>query len=668
MTDQLKYIKKRTWLLSLILILFWGVLIGQLFIIQIVKGSNYQKICQKQADYRKIIPPVRGTIFDRNQKALTVDIVKYNIGVHPYLIKNKAKVAKELSTLLKPKYKSYLKTLSSDKTFVWLEKNVSHNEIQAFLDKYQYHTGFAVERKIQRNYPFAEIIGQLVGLTDIDNRGIVGLELELDPHICGSPGWQITMKDGWGRLNRRPNQPYKEAINGNDVTLTIDHEYQIILYEELSEAYKRHDADNALGIIIDPKSGEILAIASIPAFDPNNPKNYPVSAQKNRVVTDIFEPGSTFKIVTATAALEEKNIQPEDSISCEGGFIKIGKSVIHDHKKYNVLSFADVIKKSSNVGTIKVAQKIGKDKVFNYARRYGFGARTDIQFPGEAPGIVHPLKKWNDLMLAQVAIGHGVCCTALQLAYAYAAIANGGYLLKPQLIRDISTKEGVSIYQGKPKFIRRVASEDTMAQMRELLRLTVQSGTGLRADINGMAIAGKTGTAQKVTDKGYSQTDYVATFVGFFPADDPKLLCAIVVDNPKGINHTGGAVSAPVVSKVFNRIVNLSDDLFFHEDQIQQPMIKYADNSEIKSYEIRNTTALSRKSRVNLSTYQYSQRMPNLRGKSLRQAVAILQAMGVDVKFNGTGVVVSQYPEKNELISASTQCIINLEPRRINLE
>jgi cell division protein FtsI (penicillin-binding protein 3) len=278
------------------------------------------------------------------------------------------------------------------------------------------------------------------------------------------------------------------------------------------------------------------------------------------------------------------------------------------------------------------------------------------------------LKKWNDLMLAQVAIGHGVCCTVLQLAYAYAAIANGGYLLKPQLIRDISTKEGVSIYQGKPKFIRRVASEDTMAQMRDLLRLTVQSGTGLRADINGMAIAGKTGTAQKVTDKGYSQTDYVATFVGFFPADDPKLLCAIVVDNPKGSNHTGGAVSAPVVSKVFNRIVNLSDNLFFHEDQIQKPMIKYADNSEIKSSDIKAAAVLSRKSPVNLSTYQYSRRMPNLRGKSLRQAVAILQAMDMDVKINGTGVVVSQYPEKNELISASTQCIINLEPRRINLE
>ncbi|HCK99169.1 MAG TPA: hypothetical protein DHW42_03575 [Candidatus Marinimicrobia bacterium] len=436
----------------------------------------------------------------------------------------------------------------------------------------------------------------------------------------------------------------------------------------MSEAYKQHNADNAQGIIIDPKSGEILAMASIPAFDPNNYKNYPISTQKNRVVTDIFEPGSTFKIVTATAALEENNIQPGDSISCEGGFIKIGKTVIHDHKKYHVLSFADIIKNSSNVGTIKVAQKIGKDKVFNYARRYGFGARTDIQFPGEVPGIVHPLKKWNDLLLAQVAIGHGVCCTTLQLAYAYAAIANGGYLLKPQLIRNISTKEGISIYQGKPKFIRRVASENTMAEMRDLLRLSVQSGTGLRADINGMAIAGKTGTAQKVTNKGYSQTDYVATFVGFFPADDPKLLCAIVVDNPKGLNHTGGAVSAPVVSKIFNRIVNLSDDLFFHEDQIRKPMIKYADNSEIKSYKMKNTTALSRKSRVNLSTYQYNRRMPNLRGKSLRQAVAILQAMGLDVKINGTGVVVSQYPKKDELISTSTQCIINLEPRRINLE
>ncbi|MBU4446238.1 transpeptidase family protein [bacterium] len=669
MTNYFHKIRKRTRIISIFLLLFWGALIGRLFTIQVINSTGYQESCKNQADYRRIIHPIRGTINDRNQKALTMDIVQYNIAIHPYLIKNKEKIAGELSALIKPKYAAYLKTLQSDRTFVWLERDILHSEIQPFLEKYQYHSGFAIEQKVHRSYPFGEIAGQLIGLTDIDNHGIVGLEKELEPFVCGTPGWRVAMKDGWGRLNNRPDLPYKETINGNDITLTIDHEYQIILHEELLNAFEQHNADKTMGIIINPNNGEILAMSTIPGFDPNMPNNYPVSAQINSVVTDIFEPGSTFKIVTATAAFEGDKVQPGDSIYCEDGHIKIGKNIIHDHIKYSTLSFSEVIKKSSNVGTIKVAQKIGKDQVFNYARRYGFGAKTDIQFPGEHEGIIHPLKKWNDLMLAQVTIGHGVCCTALQLANAYAAIANGGYLLKPQLVKKIETKDGILLYEGKPQYIRRVASAETMILMRDLLRLTVKSGTGLNADINGMAIAGKTGTAQKVTEKGYSQTDYVATFVGFFPVNDPKLLCVIVVDNPKGLNHTGGSVSAPVVKEIFKRIVNLSDDLFFQEDQLQTPQLKLVNSSlQAKLSFVQTAAAAPRESRVRLSTYQYTQRMPDLRGKPLRQAVAILQTMNVDVNIQGTGVVTSQYPQVNSPVTSNTQCTINLEPRSVNLE
>jgi cell division protein FtsI/penicillin-binding protein 2 len=669
MTNHFHKIRKRTRIISLFLLLFWGALIGRLFTIQIINSTGYQKSCKNQADYRRIIHPIRGTIYDRNQKALTMDIIQYNIAVHPYLIKNKEKIANELSALIKPKYAAYLKTLQSDKTFIWLERNILHSEIQPFLGKYQYHSGFAVERKVRRSYPFGKIAGQLIGFTDIDNHGIAGLEKELEPFVCGTPGWRVAMKDGWGRLNNRPDLPYKETINGNDITLTIDNEYQIILHEELLNAFKQHNADKTMGIIINPNNGEILAMLTIPGFDPNMPNNYPVSAQINSVVTDIFEPGSTFKIVTATAAFEGNKVQPGDSIYCEDGHIKIGKNIIHDHKKYSTLSFAEVIKKSSNIGTIKVAQKIGKDQVFKYVRRYGFGAKTDIQFPGEQEGIIHPLKKWNDLMLAQVSIGHGVCCTALQLANAYAAIANGGYLLKPQLVKKIETKDGILLYEGKPQYIRRVASAETMVLMRDLLRLTVKSGTGLKADINGMAIAGKTGTAQKVTKKGYSQTDYIATFVGFFPVNDPKLLCVIVVDNPKGLNHTGGSVSAPLVKEIFKRIVNLSDDLFFREDQLQTPQLKLVNSSlQPKLSFVQTAAAAPRESRVRLSTYQYVQRMPDLRGKPLRQAVAILQTMGVEANIQGTGVVTSQYPQVNSPVTSNTQCTINLEPRSVNLE
>lgn len=664
-------IKKRSIFVAVALTLFWSIIAARLFFIQVINTKKYQVVCRRQAEYRKTIPPIRGSIYDRNQKALTVDIVQYNIAIHPYLLDEKEQLAKELSRQLRPNYSQYLHALQSDQTFVWLERNLSHTEIQDFVEKYRYHNGFVIERRVRRNYPFGEITGQLTGLTDIDNHGIAGLEKELEPYLCGTPGWQMTLKDGWGRLNNRPDRPYQEAVDGNDIVLTIDHEYQTILYEELQIAYQKSNADKAMGIIIDPQNGEILAMVSVPGFDPNDPMKYPVSNQINRVVTDIFEPGSTFKIVTATAAFDRNNIQPDDSIDCEMGYFTIGRHVIHDHKKYDRLSFREVIQNSSNIGTIKVAQKIGKDDVFNYARRYGFGVKTDIQFPGEEEGIIHPLREWSELALAQVAMGHGICVTALQLAYAYAAIANGGYLLKPLLIKSIKTKDGIVLHESRPQYIRQVAKPETMQLMRDLLRLTVQSGTGIQAKINGMAIAGKTGTAQKVTETGYSQTDYIATFVGFFPEDHARLLSVIVVDNPKGDRHTGGNVSAPVLREVFTRIVNLSDDLFIPEEYLDTPDIRIAENSgtplpaNLQAMPKPNTRS---RSHVQLSSYQYTQKMPDLRGKTLSQAITILQSMGLDPEISGNGIVVSQSPLGNTVINANTRCRIELKPSEVRFD
>ncbi len=661
MTSAVKSIRNKVFVLTGFLSLIWIFIILRLFSIQVISGQKYQAKCKRQADYKKVIAPLRGTIFDRNKKPLTIDLVQISFSARPNLVKNKLSLAKALSSSLDNSTKKYLKVLQSDKTFVWLERNIPKDKTQTLLDKN--YPGLTIDRTIHRQYQFGEIGGQLIGFTDVDNRGISGLELEFDPYLSGKPGWKIIQKDGWGRLNNRPDLPFKETIDGNDVTLTIDHEYQTILHEELNLAFHKHNADKAMGIIIDPKTGEILAMASAPSFNPNKPFNYPVSSQNNSVTSDIFEPGSTFKIVTATAALEEKKIHPEDSIHCEKGFVKIGKTVIYDHKRYKTLSFSEVIKNSSNVGTIKVAQKIGKDYVFKYVRKYGFGVKTYIQFPGEANGIVHPLKEWNDLMLAQVAIGHGLCCTALQLAYAYSAIANGGFLLKPQIVKSIQTKEGIVLYKGKTKFIRRVASAETMTTMRDLLRLTVESGTGTKAEILGMSIAGKTGTAQKVTKSGYSQTDYIATFVGFFPVNNPKLLCVIVIDNPKGIRHTGGEVSAPVLKKIFTRIVNQSDEIFLKDDNIPKPITKFAYNSEIDKTRIKSPG--KRKvveSKSLLSSVQYTSRMPNLYGKTTSEAIGILQRMGMSIDIEGSGVVVSQTPGRGSLITSNTQCYIKLKP------
>ncbi|PIS28215.1 MAG: hypothetical protein COT43_06850 [Candidatus Marinimicrobia bacterium CG08_land_8_20_14_0_20_45_22] len=666
MSNPYNSIRKRTKFFKVLLVGIWVVIVTRLFFIQVVNSEKYQARCKKQSDTKTIVKPTRGTIFDRNGKALTIDMIQYQISAHPYLIENKIRIdlAKELASVTGEPSQKYLDLFESKKTFVWLEKNAPQSQFQKLVDKYEKTPGLVVERISQRQYPFGEIFGQIVGFTNIDNRGICGLELQMEPVIGGTPGWKIVQRDGWGRLNARIDLPEKVCVNGNDVTLTIDSEYQTILHEELMKSYNATNAEKAMGIIINPKNGEIYAMASLPPFNPNKPSENPVSAQKNQVITDIFEPGSTFKVVTATAAMELNAIEPTDKINCEGGVIKVANRFIHDHNPYTILTFAEVIKNSSNIGTIKVAQKIGKETVFNYCRKFGFGLKTNIQFPGEINGILHPLKNWTELMMAQIAMGQGIGVTVMQLAFAYASIANGGYLLEPQLIKTISTKDGVLVFESKPKYIRQVASPETMAQMRELLRLAVQHGTGVRANVGGMAIAGKTGTSQKVTPYGYSQSEYVSTFAGFFPVNDPKLLCVVVVDNPKGM-HTGGLVSAPVVSEIFKRVVNYSDDLFFNEEKTNPPVRTQIAQTE-KPVEQRqpqmSTVSYSTMPAVGSSSSALE--MPDLSGRTARQALYVLQAMGLSVEMEGSGIVISQTPAKGTPVLRNMKCSLKLAPRK----
>jgi cell division protein FtsI (penicillin-binding protein 3) len=432
MANAYKSIRKKTYLISGLLVALWLVLIGRLFYIQVLNSDKYQALCNNQARLRKEILPLRGTLYDRRGKALTVDLVSYSIAAHPYLIHDKAALAQQLAADLGKNVNQYLKLLESEKTFVWLEREVAHERLQN-VEKYEKTPGLAVEKNVKRYYPLGEITGQLLGFTNIDNRGVCGLESGLEGLLSGTPGWITVQKDGWGRLHQRPDLPSKKCIDGNDVYLTIDQEYQTILYEELLNAYNETKAEKAMGIIIDPNDGSILAMANVPPFDSNNPSDYPISAQRNAVVSDIFEPGSIFKVVTATAALDNKILKPNRKIDCAPGYIQVANRIIRDHDKYGLLTFADVIKNSSNVGTIKAAQITGKDQIFNYTRKFGFGAKTDIQFPGEENGILHPFKKWTDLVMAQVAIGQVFSITALQAGMAYSAIANGGLLLKRKL-------------------------------------------------------------------------------------------------------------------------------------------------------------------------------------------------------------------------------------------
>ncbi|MCF7886046.1 MAG: transpeptidase family protein [Candidatus Marinimicrobia bacterium] len=658
-------IKLRTFFISSIMLLFWILIVSKFFFIQVVNNDIYKNACQMQSQDSVKIEPQRGNFLDRNNNILTSNITLYNIGINTTKDSPNSGYSEFLERHFSKSKEYYTKISASRAGVIWIARDtILSREI---IDSLRYFKGAVLDTKINRNYHTGKSTGPLLGYTT-NNTGICGLEEALEKQLAGKPGWQLVEKDGRG--NQRPlyNRLYRRAINGNQIKLTINQNYQNILYEEINHVYKKYKADNAKGIIIDPHSGEILAMASCPSFDPNNRKNISPEYLKNRVISDIYEPGSTFKIVTATAALESQSVSPKDTIHCEEGEITIQGRTIHDHEQYPAMTFREVIKHSSNVGSILAAQKTGKERLFRYTTKFGFGSETNIILDNEEEGILPAFHKWTDLRTAQIAMGHGIGCTVLQLAYAYGAIANEGDLMRPVIIKKITSPEGRVIHKNRAQVIRKVASRKTMQTLCSILRDVVSDGTGIKADIQGMSIAGKTGTAQKPTANGYSNNQYIASFAGFFPASNPKLVAIIVVDNPKGAVYYGGYVAAPAVRNVFKRIVNASNEMFFdnhdepkyvHHKKNNQEQLKKTKESPTDSPQL--LSKIDRIHALDINKKKSTFEMPNVIGFPASSAIGALQRLGLKVKLKGSGKVISQYPRQGQKVKIGNTCILQLQ-------
>jgi len=650
------------------MVLFWIMIVSKFFFIQVLNNDVYRSACRIQSRDTVHVAPRRGNFFDRNQNLLTSNITMSNIGVNTNLFKKGSEYPKFLARYLPNSGLQIKNAISSNRGIVWVARDTVIS--REFLDSLKHFPSAVLDKRTKRNYHPGITSGPLLGYIS-GNDGVSGLEEALDNFLSGRPGWRLIEKDGRGKKRPLLNHPGKRAINGNNVRLTIDQNFQTILYEELKSVYSEYNADNAKGIIINPNTGEILAMASCPSFDPNNRRNIKPASLKNRVISDIYEPGSTFKVVTATSALEKNAVNPEDTIHCQEGKITIQGRTIHDHEEYPAMTFREVIQHSSNVGSILAAQKAGKEQLFRYTTLFGFGNKTDIALDNEEEGIIPPFHRWTDLRAAQIAMGHGLSCTVLQLAYAYGAIANGGKLMKPYIVDEIRTDRNELIQKNEPRVRRVVASNETMETLRTILRDVVDGGTGIKADIQGMSIAGKTGTAQKVTENGYSNSEYVASFASFFPASDPKLVTIIVVDNPKGAIYYGGYVAAPAVRNVIKRIVNVSNDLFFEDQKHQYANLfqkimpeKDSDTSEQnKEMDSPEKINLSKPDRIrSLEINQESEvfEMPDVIGFPASRAIGALQRMGLKVKIKGSGEVVDQYPHKGQKVKPGNTCILKL--------
>lgn len=505
--------------------------------------NKHAKMQQLKAENVKVR---RGMIFDRHGRELAVNLELESIYCNPSEISSPERAAAALSSLTNKPTKAILTKLTSDGQFVWLDRKLEPDIARKIKDAKIKGLGFMPDAK--RFYPKGYLASHVLGLVDIDNKGIEGAELKYENYLSRSGGKVFFARDAGGR---RLSQGVEMESKGNDLVMTIDEGLQYIVEAELNSAMEQWRASAATVIMMDPFTGEILSIANRPAFNPNLRDGSNDRERRNRAITDCYEPGSTFKIIVGTAALEEEAVKLDTTFDCSRGAIEVGGRVIHDAHKHGVLTFREVIQKSSNVGSVMVGMKLGRERVYKYARAFGFGEKTGIDLPGEVSGWIRTPEKWSGMSIGSIAIGQEVAVTPLQVLRAYSAIANGGFLVTPHVVSRVINPDGHILWSFKPDY-KRVISRRTAETFKEILKtVTEEGGTAKAAAVSGNFVAGKTGTAQMIdpATKSYSKEKFVSSFVGYVPADNPRIAMIVVIYEPKGQVY-GGVVAAPVFKRI----------------------------------------------------------------------------------------------------------------------
>ncbi|NIM03224.1 hypothetical protein GTN66_03620 [bacterium] len=547
---------RKTRIISSMLIVIFTLIVLEirLYYIQIVNHHRYRKMADKQSFSVRQADFKRGTIYDRNGNELAIEFEVSSVYAIPSLISHRKETAKKLAPLLNMSEKAIRKKLHSSNSFVWLKRKID-TEIAEKIDRLHLK-GIKFINEGKRFYPENELASQVIGLAGLDNQGLSGIENSFDPTLRRKTKKTVRRKDGFGREVIAADSAYQPEVSGCGVVTTIDRVIQYIAEVELKKAYNETKAKLATIIVQDSKTGEILALANFPSFNGNSPSREKYKYLKNPAISSIFEPGSTFKPIVAAALLEENIVALEDRFYCEEGVYLFNGLPIRDHESEDWLTFIQVLEKSSNIGMAKAGQLLGKDKLYEYARDFGFGNFTGIRLPGETPGILKKPKDWSEISLSRLSFGQGIGVTAIQLISAFSSLANGGVLMEPMIVKRIVNPSGKAVKEFRPCPVRRVISYKTAKTLTSILCRIVEHGTGREARIMGYKVAGKTGTAQKfdaATGK-YSDTNHIASFIGYLPAEQPKVTILVILDEPQGF-YWGGSVAAPVFARVGLRIM-----------------------------------------------------------------------------------------------------------------
>ena len=608
---------KLVFIISSTLLLF--VLI-KVFYIEVIEYNKLYDLANELWSRNLTVQADRGKILDRNGKVIVDNITTVGLYLVPTQIKDKEKVSTELSKILNVSYEEMYKHVSKKTSIERVHpegRNLSH-EIADKIEALNFD-GVYLLKESKRNYPYKEVLSHVIGYTGIDNQGLSGLELKYDKILTGTNGNIKYYSDGKGnRLSM--SEIYEEPINGKDVYLTVDLDIQLSLENELKNAYEKYNADGAIGIVMNPNTGEILAMTSMPSFNPENYQNYNEEIiNRNLAIWSNFEPGSTFKIMTLAASINEGVINVFEDKFNDTGSIKVASSTLHCWKRkgHGLQTYVQVAENSCNPGFVTLGLKLGKDKLFNYINEFGFGKKTGIDLNGEGTGILFNKNKIGPVELATTAFGQGISVTAIQQVTAVSSVVNGGTLYTPYIVSKIDKDKNEPIIKKK-----NIITKETSDLVKYVLESVVANGSGRNAYIENYRVGGKTGTAQKVGSNGqYMQGNYVLSFIGFMPSDKPEYVIYIALDNPKGVTQYGGVASAPIAKNVLKDIISIYD---LKKDKNGIPKVYRWDDVIYET-------------------------IPSIIGKTKKEASSLLR--NFKVEFVGSGeTVIDSSPNENERV------------------
>jgi cell division protein FtsI (penicillin-binding protein 3) len=624
-------VKSRLAVVLALFTLWLGAMGWRLWDLQVLRHDEFARRAERQQQRVIELDPPRGTIYDARGREIAVSVEVESAFAVPRELADVDDAATRLASTLGLDRDRLRRQLGADREFVWVARKLDPPQVAAVRQLDLDGVYFLEESK--RYYPLRQTAAQVLGYVGTDNQGLAGLEAAYDQVVAGKPGRRTVLRDARQGMALPPGMPAAAPEPGADLHLTLDAAIQSIAEEELDKAAKDLHARSGSVVLLDPATGAVLALASYPTFDPNDFRSANDAERRDRAIADAYEPGSTFKMVTAAAALEQGLISPDDRIDCEMGGITLAGVHISDHKRFGLISFRDVIAKSSNVGAIKTALRVSNRDFYDTIRGFGFGRPTGIDLPGESPGLLMPVERWPGIAKAYIAFGQGISVTPLQLASAFAAVADGGRLLEPYVVRRIGSGADARDVHPQPVERGRPVSPRTVATLTELLSgVTVEGGTGKEAAIPGYPVAGKTGTAQKaLPGRGYLPDQFVASFVGFAPADHPAVVGLVVLDDPHG-NYHGGEAAAPVFGAIVRKVL-----LYLDVEPERQTPERWPFESDPADPPLERSADAG-------APPPPSGTFPDLAGRTAREAVAAIAALDLRPVLRGSGVVVRQAP------------------------